>query len=188
MAFQRGLNENQEQSTQSMVCDTRTLGMRVSDFFKDRIKNLHISWGLGFIHGVVSRFGRDFFSCWFNLFSYCITRKSILPFRMPMRSEVMDYNDCIPGTNKPKKAGGIYFFGNDKATQEELWFTNDDMRTHALIFGSTGSGKTEYLAVLHLTRSYNPVVSFTLMVKVITACSQNYFQWFVQWVVKTICC
>ena len=65
-----------------------------------------------------------------------------------MRSEVMDYNDCIPGTNKPKKAGGIYFFGNDKATQEELWFTNDDMRTHALIFGSTGSGKTEYLAAI----------------------------------------
>ncbi|MDF2691495.1 MAG: phosphoesterase, partial [Gammaproteobacteria bacterium] len=29
--------------------------------------------------------------------------------------------------------------------QEQLWFTNNDMRTHALIFGSTGSGKTEAL-------------------------------------------
>src|SRR4029078_10956905 len=35
--------------------------------------------------------------------------------------------------------------GNELSTSEELWFTNEDMRTHALIFGSTGSGKTEAL-------------------------------------------
>ena len=39
-------------------------------------------------------------------------------------------------------ARGIAFFGNDIKTNEELWFANEDMRTHALIFGSTGSGKT----------------------------------------------
>ncbi len=42
-------------------------------------------------------------------------------------------------------SSGIAFFGNDRTTQEELWFSNDDMRTHVLIFGSTGSGKTEAL-------------------------------------------
>ncbi|MFZ4077077.1 MAG: TraM recognition domain-containing protein, partial [Legionellaceae bacterium] len=40
---------------------------------------------------------------------------------------------------------GIAYLGNDIKTNEELWFANEDMRTHALIFGSTGSGKTEAL-------------------------------------------
>lgn len=59
-----------------------------------------------------------------------------------------------PGINKPNIARGITFFGNDRKTGEELWFANDDMRTHALIFGSTGSGKTETLVSL----SYNALV------------------------------
>ena len=67
MAFQRGLNENQEQSTQSMVRDTRTLGMRVSDFFKDRIKTCIFLGALALFMvlfpGLV-----EIFSCWFNLF------------------------------------------------------------------------------------------------------------------------
>ena len=45
-------------------------------------------------------------------------------------------------------ARGISFFGNRRTTEEELWFNNDDMRTHVLIFGSTGSGKTEALISL----------------------------------------
>ena len=73
---------------------------------------------------------------------------------MPQRLEEDDYNDLIPGTNKPKKGKGIYFFGNDKKTNDELWFTNDDMRTHALIFGSTGSGKTVALTSI----SFNALV------------------------------
>ncbi|HLB57466.1 MAG TPA: TraM recognition domain-containing protein, partial [Gammaproteobacteria bacterium] len=75
-------------------------------------------------------------------------REFRLPFRMPLRSEAMDYNDPLPGTLKPRKARGICFFGNRKQTSEELWFNNEDMRTHVLIFGSTGSGKTEALVSL----------------------------------------
>ena len=80
-----------------------------------------------------------------GFFLYTFTRKLSLPFRMPMSSGVVDYNDLHPGTNKPNRARGITFFGNDTKTKEELWFTNEDMRTHVLIFGSTGSGKTEML-------------------------------------------
>ncbi|WP_262055427.1 type IVB secretion system protein IcmO/DotL, partial [Legionella pneumophila] len=77
-----------------------------------------------------------------------------LPFRLPQISRAKDYNDLKPGINKPNIARGITFFGNDRKTGEELWFANDDMRTHALIFGSTGSGKTETLVSL----SYNALV------------------------------
>ncbi|NKB46546.1 MAG: TraM recognition domain-containing protein, partial [Legionellales bacterium] len=68
-----------------------------------------------------------------------------LPFRMPQRAKQLDNNDLMPSSNKPRKARGICLFGNEISTGEELWFSNDDMRTHALIFGSTGSGKTEAL-------------------------------------------
>jgi intracellular multiplication protein IcmO len=73
-----------------------------------------------------------------------------LPFRMPLRSKVWDYNDTMPGDdlNKPRKARGITFFGNQRSNNDELWFNNEDMRTHVLIFGSTGSGKTVALISL----------------------------------------
>ena len=32
--------------------------------------------------------------------------------------------------------------GNDHETNEEIWFTNSDARTHCLYLGTTGSGKT----------------------------------------------
>ena len=81
-------------------------------------------------------------------FIYAYTRKATLPFRMPQRSRKYDYNDPLPGSTKPRKARGISFFGNRKTNNDELWFNNDDMRTHVLIFGSTGSGKTEALVSL----------------------------------------
>jgi intracellular multiplication protein IcmO len=67
---------------------------------------------------------------------------------MPLSSHLPDFNDPLPGSEKPRTARGISFFGNDLETNEELWFNNDDMRTHVLIFGSTGSGKTEALVSL----------------------------------------
>ncbi len=73
---------------------------------------------------------------------------------MPKIARVKDYNDMKPGLNKPNLARGIAYFGNDRNSGEELWFGNDDMRTHVLIFGSTGSGKTEALVSL----AYNALV------------------------------
>lgn len=64
-----------------------------------------------------------------------------------MRSKELDYNDIRPD-GKPYKARGIYCFGNAINTNEELWFGDDDMRTHCLVFGSTGSGKTVFLTSL----------------------------------------
>jgi intracellular multiplication protein IcmO len=49
---------------------------------------------------------------------------------------------------------GIYLFGNERKTNEELWFSDKDMRTHVLIFGSTGSGKTVGL----ISIAYNALV------------------------------
>jgi intracellular multiplication protein IcmO len=77
-----------------------------------------------------------------------------LPFRIPKTSGLKDPGQPDPVNNSPTAAEGITFFGNERKTKKELWFNNSDMRTHILIFGSTGSGKTEAL----LSLAYNALV------------------------------
>ncbi len=154
MAFQRGLSEHQEQNQSHIIRDTRPLSVRIAD----TIKNpqyltcvLLIFIALTFFIGWLSEV---FLLLGIASFSYCYFARRMLPFRLPARSHALDYNDLAPGTKKPRKARGIYFFGNENATDEELWFSNEDMRTHVLIFGSTGSGKTEFL----ISMAYNALL------------------------------
>lgn len=150
----RGLEEQHELSPQLLLRDTRTFGMKVVDFFKDPVNSAVCMFtfaGACFFMSPLTDFFAFVGVC---VFLYAYTRKSTLPFRMPLRSNANDYNDPLPGSTKPRKARGITFFGNRKNNSDELWFNNDDMRTHVLIFGSTGSGKTEALASL----SYNALV------------------------------
>ncbi len=142
---QRGLEEEHELAPRMLLRDTRTLGMKMVDFFKDPINSAAVLLGCSFASFIVSALADVVFIVALCVFLYAFTRKYKLPFRMPQRSEALDYNDPLPGSNKPRKARGICFFGNKKSNREELWFNNDDMRTHVLIFGSTGSGKTEAL-------------------------------------------
>jgi len=145
---QRGLDEQHEMSPQLLLRDTRTTGMRVVDFFKDPINSASLLIGFAVAAFLFAAITEVFTLVAIGIFFYAYTRKSKLPFRMPQRSGAADYNDPLPGSNKPRKARGICFFGNRKSTGEELWFNNDDMRTHVLIFGSTGSGKTVALTSL----------------------------------------
>lgn len=145
---QRGLEEEHELAPQMLLRDTRTLGMKIVDFFKDPVNGATLLICFAVATFIFTPLTEVIFIVASCIFLYAITRKFKLPFRMPQRSEAFDYNDPLPGTGKPRKARGICFFGNKKATQEELWFNNDDMRTHVLIFGSTGSGKTEALVSL----------------------------------------
>jgi len=150
----RGLEEQHELAPQLLLRDTRTLGMKIVDFFKDPMNSaitMITFAGAAFFFPAVCEFIALIGVC---VFFYAYTRKSMLPFRMPRRSGVNDYNDPMPGSNKPRKASGISFFGNNKRNNEELWFNNEDMRTHVLIFGSTGSGKTVALTSL----SFNALV------------------------------
>lgn len=141
----RGLESKHEQNMQQILRDTRTLGQRIADFFKNPtavgIVLIFFALSSFFIPGLT-----DFlFVIGVIMFLTAYFQKATLPFRMPLRSKMPDYNSPRPGSHKPGKAEGIYFFGNELKTKQELWFTNADMRTHVLVFGSTGSGKTEAL-------------------------------------------
>lgn len=151
---QRGLDKRQEQNPQQLIRDTRTFGQRVGDFFKNStavaITLVMMAVSLFFLPGLSD----IMLLSAIVVFLVAVTRKMMLPFRLPLSSGRTDYNDPQPGSDKPRKGRGIYYFGNERNTDFELWFSNEDMRTHVLIFGSTGSGKTEALISL----SYNALL------------------------------
>jgi len=72
-------------------------------------------------------------------------RYSRLPFRLPASSEKTDYSDPKPGRRGFDKAGGVFYVGNEWRNVYELWLRLKDILTHVLVFGTTGSGKTETL-------------------------------------------
>ena len=144
----RGLDRKHEQDPRMLLRDTRTLGQRVHAFFEEP-RNIAVIMVMAAFSLIFFRAIADLvLICAAGVFVYTMKRRPILPFRMPMRSHMLDYNDIKPGSTVASMARGICFFGNDRATNEELWFNNEDMRTHVLIFGSTGSGKTVALVSL----------------------------------------
>lgn len=144
----RGIQKRNELDPSQLLRDTRTVGQRISDFLN---VPLNVAMVIFCSIPVVFLYPETILLVFFMvlfLFVFGMTRKQKLPFRLPQVSGVKDYNDLKPGIKTPNTARGISFFGNDKETGEELWFANEDMRTHCLIFGSTGAGKTETLVSL----------------------------------------
>lgn len=138
----RGLEEKHEHGAREMARDTRPIGQRVAEFLSNPIyASMLLAVGITTIVVEPSVFDIVLL-LGVSLFIFAMTRKVTLPAKLPLFSNRLDYNDCAPGTDNPRKAAGIAFFGNEKITHNEIWFSNDDMRTHVLIFGSTGSGKT----------------------------------------------
>ncbi len=150
----RGLEEIHEQKSRQLLRDTRTLGQRFADFINNPAYAALLLIFMGAAMVAFSVLTDILAILGIILFLMTVLRRATLPFKMPQRCGRLDNNDLLPGSDKPRKARGIYFFGNQLITNQELWFANEDMRTHVLIFGSTGSGKTEALISL----SYNALM------------------------------
>lgn len=84
---------------------------------------------------------------------FCSREK--LPFRMPLGLIGKDRGDPLPGRRGYARPEGIFFLGNRVQDSQELWLKAKDILTHALLFGTTGSGKTETLVSL----SYNALAT-----------------------------
>jgi len=150
----RGIIKQQEFKPSETIRDLRPFWMQVRDIILGRIGATAFVTSLTAVILVFPIIADVSFILVLLIFWYSFFAMKELPFKMPMFSNRLDRNDLKPGSNKPSKAQGLYFFGNDVVTKEQLWFSNTDMRTHALIFGSTGSGKTESL----LSISFNTLV------------------------------
>lgn len=141
----RGIDSRNEIDPTRLLRDTRTIGKRIADFCAKPTNLALFILTLAVASFYMPEISFFFFLFGISFFIYGYTRKQKLPFRLPQIAHVKDFNDLKPGIKTPNMARGIAYFGNDIKTNEELWFANEDMRTHALIFGSTGSGKTEAL-------------------------------------------
>jgi len=63
------------------------------------------------------------------------------PYRIPLLAKVRDGS-----TRGGKEIGkGVTLIGNDLETKEQIYASDNDLRTHMLVLGTTGSGKTEFL-------------------------------------------
>jgi intracellular multiplication protein IcmO len=74
--------------------------------------------------------------------AWVLTRRVILPLRLPRSAKRRDWNYPDPATRKPQQADGRFYVGADAITGQELWLSNSDVRQHASIPGTTGAGKT----------------------------------------------
>jgi len=145
----RGLDSSQEHKTSAILRDVRPVGQRIADTFKKPTAVVVIVAVTAISSLLLPAIADLLILTNICFIAYASTRRSLLPFRMPKRSGLKDYNDISPGTGKPKVAEGTFLFGNEKdGLKRELWFSDGDMRTHVLIFGSTGSGKTVFLTSL----------------------------------------
>lgn len=141
----RGIESRNEVDPNLLLRDTRTFGQRMGHFFSDPTNVSVVLITLAAATFYLSEAAFFMLVIGVLIFLYTFSRKQMLPFRLPKIANVKDFNDLKPGIKTPNMSRGISFFGNDLKSNEELWFANEDMRTHALIFGSTGSGKTEAL-------------------------------------------
>lgn len=151
----RGVDAGQEVTSKNLYRDTRTRWQKFSaglekpstfaTFVSVFLASMFIMPGITEISGILCGW-----IIWLSA-----SKKFRLPFRMPTTSRLLDYNDPKMGKDEePGLAAGIAYLGNELNTDKELWFKNDDMRTHLLIFGSTGAGKTEAL----LSIAFNALV------------------------------
>lgn len=144
----RGIEEQHEHAALMVARDTRPLGVRFAQFVTNPVVILTVFFASISMSWITPQYADILLVICGILTSFVLTRKQTLPVKLPESSKALDHNDPIPGGLAPNKSSGIAYFGNDRVSREEIWFSNSDMRTHVLIFGSTGSGKTEALISL----------------------------------------
>ena len=138
----RGISAEQEIDSRVESRNIRTSWQRIGDSMESREGGVVVGGTIIAVMWVAPQAIEFLFAFGMTLFFWMSKRKFRLPFRLPSTSGLPDYNDTVPGSpHIPKKASGVAFLGNEIGTKKELWFTESDMRTHLLIFGSTGSGK-----------------------------------------------
>ncbi|MER2520092.1 MAG: hypothetical protein ABTQ34_05315, partial [Bdellovibrionales bacterium] len=125
----------------SLVRDVRPATQRIAEFMeKPHPMAIMAILYAGIILFLDKSFGGyiDFIALtgwWY--FHWAFKRTFYLPFKMPKHAGIPDPRNPPPGSDAPGKAEGILYLGNttDKDNPDcgqEIWFTNNDIRTHLL--------------------------------------------------------
>lgn len=136
-----GVLQNQIINPKVMWRDSRTFSEKFSDFMGDPNSFIVVMGAFLSLYILFPALGELYTIIGFYLIFFVYKKDFRLPFRIPKTANMPDPGQPNPGNGKPSPAEGISYFGNERQTKKELWFNNSDLRTHILIFGSTGAGK-----------------------------------------------
>lgn len=145
----KGIDKSHTVAQKKLLRDTRPLWLQTVSMFNSRemIAGIMTS-SVAIMLFFPSEF--SFLAFFSGLLVYWLrkraTAKDHLPFRMPATSGLTDYGSPKPGRSGFFKGEGVFMLGNAFGkNRTELWMGVRDMLTHMLVFGTTGSGKTEFL-------------------------------------------
>lgn len=144
----RGTRSEEEVKRKRLLRDTRGLGSQLWDALGERDTAL-----LCLLVLAVMPFVQPLLTVPCAFLGWGVYRRRMrvypteaLPFRLPKTAGCEDPNDPKPGRESGNAmASGIFFLGREHGTRKQLWLKAKDMLTHMLVFGTTGSGKTEFL-------------------------------------------
>lgn len=145
----RGLEDREAQERKALLRDVRSPVHQLVDALKNGTVQTSGTFGAGvclfaFPVAATPLFVLGLF--FFVLRCVCVSSER-LPFRMPLGLCGKDKGDPLPGRRGYAKPEGLFFLGN-ALNGKELWLKAKDILTHMLLFGTTGSGKTETLVSL----------------------------------------
>lgn len=153
----RGLEDQETQERKPLLRDVRSPVQRLGDALKLGQVQTGGIFAAGVCLFIFPMCAVLFFGAGTTLFflrCVCVNNER-LPFRMPLGLSGTDKGDPLPGRSGFAKPEGLFFLGNRLQDKQELWLKGKDILTHTLLFGTTGSGKTETLVSL----SYNSLAT-----------------------------
>ena len=158
-----GISSSQEIHIEDKFRDTRSFWKKISDNLVYRPTILNIILSLIFLSILILPFSMDFLLFFVGVIGFMLMsygKKQKLTFSTPQSSGKLVVDEKSRERTyideEGKKLEGIYFFGNDiEFGNRELWFSDDQVRRHMLLFGTTGAGKTEAL----LSLCYNALIT-----------------------------
>ncbi|MEZ8292831.1 hypothetical protein AB6D11_03145 [Vibrio splendidus] len=138
----QGVLVNQDLEPGLIQRDVRPFGLRIRDEMTNNSGPMVIMGGVTV--SIAPLMGLTFFAdalIFFLMFLYFFTRNFKKEYKFAPAPTV------DPETLSPKEREdvGILFWGNSRLDNTGVWFTASQFKTHVLLFGSTGSGKTRSL-------------------------------------------
>ncbi len=130
----------------SLIRDIRPLSVKIADSLQETSYSTVVFAVVGvaiFVNEWALAFADVIMIFMLLFFWWLSSRDRAIAFKLPMGSKYHDSHNEGPG--RSGEAEGILYLGNTEDTNEEVWFTNSDARTHILYLGTTGAGKTEGL-------------------------------------------
>jgi len=148
-----GLDSSREISLNHIYRDVGSFGQRTRKFLSNGENAALLMGGLAGVALIMPAISELAFAGALGIGAYSmrVQRKNGLPMQVPMSANTLDPKEIDLGTKKPVKGKGIVYIGNDQKTQEEIWLTDTQARTHMMFLGTTGSGKAQPLDALVLT-------------------------------------